>query len=144
MKRHTREQRNQAIMLATQVGAAEAARQLGIPAATMRTWMHRGVPIGPVASDVTPDEQLAKAWADRRLELGERLGQIAAMAAENLARRLELGEVNDRNLVAVINTAINAAQLLTGGVTSRAEIVERTPEVEAELAQVFELLPRAS
>ncbi len=78
---YTAEQREEALRLYREVGAAEASRECGINAATIRSWAHRD----GIATTVSPSEQTKAAtdaarrsWTQRRQELSEATGAAAA------------------------------------------------------------------
>lgn len=118
--------------LVAEVGVNETARRLEVPVGTVASWAHRGHVVSPdaaVMAKATAAKQVA--WAERRIALGERLGQIAAMAAEKVAERVEAGTTAGvRDLAGAMALFVDKAQLLTGSATARAEV--SSPAVAAE------------
>jgi len=118
------EQKAEALRLVAEVGQAEAARLTGIPVGTVASWAQRA---GVEAPGV--DEQRKRvasgqiAWAERRLTLADRFGEVADKAARVLLERLDSADVTVPQVISVIEAAVGKAQLLTGGSTSREEQV---------------------
>jgi hypothetical protein len=163
----TPEQREQALTLLAEVGAAEAARRTGIPAGTIASWGARRGVSAPLVSEERVAAVNAKlaTMADRKAKLAEALlGDIEklrkqlwaptverkAMTVSDGAREGSHVEVVDvhleqptfrdqKTIVEAVAIALDKVQLLTGAATERIETtaVPRTPEVAAELAKVL-------
>lgn len=135
--------KQEALRLLAEAGPAEASRRTGIPIGTIASWGHRG---GVKAPSVASSERMVAGaqveWARRRVVLGERMGTAAEMALQRIEQKLEsgVGMGSMRDIAATAAVLIDRAQLLTGGATSRSEVVERTPEAEVELAKVLQLV----
>lgn len=138
------EQRAEALQLLQVVGAAEAARRTGIKRGTLVSWAHRA---GLRSAD--PEQRrehvqaAQQAWAERRAVLADMLGEAADEATQRLLQRIRSGNMKDAELIRAVAVLVDRAQLLTGGATERIEhgaTVERTPEHEAEVAQVLHLI----
>lgn len=144
-QRWTPEQKADALRLLAEHGKAEAARRTGIPAGTIASWgvrCHVAAPTPEALRPVVEARQIA--WAHRKLDFGERLATLAGKAADALEERLDNRVATGiRDHAATIALLVDKAQLLTGGATSRDEVVQRTPEAEQELAQVLELVRTA-
>src|SRR5215207_3909618 len=84
--RYTPEQKADALDLLATSGAAEAARITGIPVGTIASWGSRSGVTAPPAHEtaVATAARLAQ-WADRRAELSNRMGEVAATVVERLA-----------------------------------------------------------
>lgn len=145
-KRYTDDQKAEALHLLAEVGLGESARRTGIPPGTVASWGHRnGVESPPTDTVAALVEQRKESWQIRKIALGERLGRICEKAAQRIEERLDADTIHGiRDLSGSIAILVDRAQLLTGGATSRTETVERTPEAEAEVAQVLEQVRRAA
>lgn len=146
MRQWSAEDRQRAITLAQEVGKAEAARQLGMPAGTIASWLHRaGIGVAP---EMTERMALATAvrqvtMAERKAALAERLAELAHKATAQLAAKIDADEVNARDLVAALTAAVDRLQLLTGEATQRTEAtVSGEPARERLLAAVSTLAER--
>lgn len=140
--KHPPERRAEALRLLAEVGLAEASRRCGIAPGTIASWGHRnGVHAPSVANMEAIHERKQIAWAERKLVLGQKLGELASKAALRIEQRLDADRDvrSARDLAATMAVLVDKAQLLTGGVTSRAEVVERTIEHESEVAKVLQL-----
>lgn len=137
--------KQEALRLLAEVGPHEASRRTGIPIGTIASWGHRhAVKAPPVASVERMVAGAQVEWARRKVQLGERLGGLAEDIAARIQQRIDVDKVTGvRDLAATMAVVIDRAQLLTGGATSRSEVVERTPESEAELAKVLQLVRSA-
>lgn len=138
--RHSDHKKAEVLALVNVVGQREAARQTGVPLGTIATWVRRAglrspetnaLPIVPPAAQTS--------WADRSTRLVDQLGLAAELAVARLIELIAADRVNPDTLVKSIAALIANAQLLSGGATARTEqLVERTPELEAEIAKVLE------
>lgn len=134
--------KQEALRLLAEHGVAEASRQTGIPAGTIASWGSRlGVKAPSVEQIAVLNAATAELWQKRKLAMGERLGAVAEKMLQRIDERINDDRTAGvRDLAASMAVLIDRAQLLTGGATTRAEVVERTPEAEAEVAKVLELV----
>lgn len=161
---YTDEQRDEALELLAEHGKAEASRMTGIPSGTIASWgVRNGVTAPPAERTRAVTEQRLATIAERKAQLAEKLTGIAErLAADVFAptverkavaagamREVEIVEIKHRTTtpterrttLQAIAQAVETIQLLTGGATQRIEsIIERTPEAEAEVAQVLALV----
>lgn len=121
---YTDDQKANALNLWTEHGACEASRRTGIPRGTISSWAKRAQLAPPVAAGRTLDatERARQAWALRRAEMADELGELAAeaitMTREAIAKR---SARNARDGAATVETLVRNAQLLDGHATSRTE-----------------------
>lgn len=148
MKQWSAQDRQRAIELAQEVGKTEAARQLGMPAGTIASWLHRaGIGVAP---EMTERMALATAvrqvtMAERKAVLAERLATLAEKATASLAAKIEADEVSARDLVSAMTAAIDRLQLLTGEATARTETTLAGEPARAALtATVLRLAERSA
>ncbi len=148
MKQWSAQDRQRAIELAREVGKTEAARQLGMPAGTIASWLHRaGIGVAP---EMTERMALATAvrqvtMAERKAVLAERLATLAEKATASLAAKIEADEVSARDLVSAMTAAIDRLQLLTGEATARTETTLAGEPARAALtATVLRLAERSA
>lgn len=118
---YTPEQREEALRLYLEVGAAEAARRLEIPAATVRKWAQRaGLTAARREHAQAAIESARLTWAQRRGEIVVRFGE-AADGFLTKARKTKSAR-NARDLMAAADMAVKNAQLLSDGATGRVEL----------------------
>jgi hypothetical protein len=107
--------RERALRLAKELGAAEAARQSGVPAATIRSWLHRAGESGPPAG-ADPEN-----WASSKEAGARQAWQTAHQALGRVRELLDAGKTADAQRAAltfailidksgVLETAAQAAQ----------------------------------
>lgn len=84
--RCTQAQRDEAVELARQIGAAEAGRRLGINANTLRSWMTRYAAGGPIEANQERRQTMAAATATKLLVSAERKTQLAANLLDDAER----------------------------------------------------------
>lgn len=159
--------REQALERAAEVGAAEAARELGLNASTVRSWMTRSGRV-PHAAAVA---QTATATATKIVTIAERKAAIAeklAVAAERMADELFAPTVERKAMAAgamreveivdirratttpaerkvtlqAIAQAVETVQLLTGEATERIEQLGGGSTVEAAKALLADVRER--
>lgn len=139
--RHPPEAKARALELLAEFGVAEAAERTGIPIGTIASWGHRAGVSSPCAEGYAERRaQLREAFATRRVSLGNRMGEVAAETLEQLDTHVRAGKTRQaRELAGALAVLVDKAQLLTGGATGRTEVSvpDRTPEQEAELAQIL-------
>jgi transposase-like protein len=135
--RYTPEQKQEAIDLATTVGTAEASRRTGINSGTIGSWLTRA---GLANADPEGRAERIRAahetWVERRADLGNRMGEVAADALEQIS-----GFVNDprrtreaRELATTLAVLVDKAQLLSGAATARTETTATEPAASHDTA----------
>jgi transposase-like protein len=137
-RKYTDQQRDQALAAYIEHGACEAARRTGIPQVTISTWARRG---GVQSSAPAKIEAAVKAgamkWAQRRVTLADKLGQVSEVLADAAQKAADAGD--GRNAQALMTGAaigVDKAELLTGRATSRS-VTYTDPVARAkELADV--------
>ena len=167
-RRWTDDERDEALRLLAEVGQGETARRTGIPQGTIASWGKRhGVTAPPAAATAVATAAKLATIAERKAALAEGLmDDIERMRRDLFAATVErkamaAGQMREVEIVTIkhattthaerrtgieaIAKAIETVQLLTGEATARPEQLtttapERTPEREAELAQVLELV----
>lgn len=140
---YTDEQRAQALALYAEVGPAEAARQLGIKAGTIRQWAARAGVTGDDPRTRLATEGARVKWAARRDELADKAGAAAEQVLEAMVKAANDGDgMNARGLSVAFGVTVDKAQLLAGGATSRSEIDVTDPS--GRLAAVHDLKQQAA
>lgn len=132
--------KQRAIELYAEVGAAEAARQLEIPAGTIKAWAHRN---GAQPLHRAKNSEAVRAAVERRqrsaeerqTRLVELLGEIAELGAERELELLVDPKASLRDVVGARTRAIHDLRLLAGQATSRTE----TRTIDALDAELDEL-----
>ncbi len=147
MAKWTEEQKAAALMIAEATSIAEASKRTGIPAGTIKSWLHRrernsatatgatGLQPKKMETALTQEaasravERAAEGIADRLTTLADRLYSLAEKAVGKVDVAIsdgKRGATHDRDgaawvraLVGVMAQAIDKAQLLTGKPTSR-------------------------
>lgn len=113
--------RQQAIALAVEIGPADAARQLGVKAATLRSWCSRA----DVATNGTENTRAAveakrAKWEDRRADMVHQIGDTAQQALTRASQAIASGKPTDaKNYATTMAILVDKAQLLSGGHTAR-------------------------
>lgn len=134
------EQREKALELCREHGPRHAARETGIPFGTISGWAKDA----GVASDATRTQAATEVrqarWAERRAGLTDLLGQAAQELVEKARKSEDLRAAKDAMLAAAI--AVDKAQLLSGGVTSRHEQLDAEKRRERVAGLVDELAAR--
>lgn len=105
-------------------------------------WVRHEQPAGLAQTEAARQRSHTR-WAERRTEEADAAGITAAIARQRLIEALRAGDDKMTRASAVAyGILVDKAQLLTGGVTSRTEVSvpDRTPEQEAELAEVLQLV----
>ena len=138
------EQKAEALALYAEVGAAEAARRTGIKRGTLVSWASRAGVATDAAANLRAATEVAierrrYVAAEFRSQMLDSLAEIATKAAAAELDRIAGSKASLHEIVGARTRAIHDLQLLSGDATSRTESVERTPEVDAELAKVIEL-----
>ena len=110
--------------------------------ASAERWVRHEEPAGMARTEAARQRSLSR-WAERRAEEADAAGITAAIARQRLVHALQAGDDKMTRASAVAyGILVDKAQLLAGGVTARTEVAapDRSPEQEAELAQVLELV----
>jgi len=136
---YTDAQRKAALALHVEHGPAEAARQTGVPAATIKSWARRRG-VRTASRDHPMREAVAVAelsWARRRARLTDDTGAAAAEVLERLRHSTHALEAH--RLAMTYAALVEKAQLLAGSATARLEVSEderrsRVKEMRDELA----------
>lgn len=118
--------RERALQLAREVGAAEAARQLGLSANTVRTWMHRAGESRPPAN---ADPQ---AWAEAKDQGAREAWETAQTALGRVRELLDAGKTGDAQRAALTFAILTDKS----GVLETAAHVARERDVRLADAQV--------
>jgi transposase-like protein len=132
---YSADQKAEALRLYRKVGAAEAARRLGgIPPGVVRQWAHRaGLARERVVQGRTHAEALRLSWAQRRADLRDQAGEVAAEALQ--AVRTEPDPQAKKALTVTFAILVDKALLISGEATSRTETL--SPEqARAEVRQL--------
>jgi hypothetical protein len=134
--------RTQALALYVDRGGAEAARETGVPAPTIRSWASReGVATVACQKKRAATDAARLRWEERRLELAHRVGQQAEEALGRVAKEIKSGKAADaKNMATTLAILIDKAQLLTGGTTNRREHID--PEYLKQRANELDELAR--
>jgi recombinational DNA repair ATPase RecF len=132
----------QALAIYTDHGGAEASRETGVPATTIRSWAHRAG-VATVATEKTraATEAARLRWKERRMELAHRVGEQAEEALRRTAMEIKSGKTSDaKNMATALAILIDKAQLLTGGSANRREHID--PEYLERRARELDELAR--
>jgi hypothetical protein len=129
----------EALQRAAQVGVAQAAREFGIPAGTIRAWRHRSGEAGPPARVDVQD------WAARKQQGAEDAWQAAQAALAKVTELLEAGKTGDaqRAALTMAITLDKSAMLEAGAQAAHDRDIRLRQENAALVAAVFELLLEA-
>lgn len=150
----TAEERAHALDTYQEHGLSAASAMTGVPKPTLHRWATQaGIDTDANTKRSTErNRAAAQVAASQRQYVAEEfrtqmVAQLAEVARRATAKELALiarGDVTLRDVVGARTRAIHDLQLLSGAATGRTETVERTPEVEAELARVIELRRRSA
>lgn len=146
---YTDAQRKAALALHVEHGPTEAARQTGIPDATIKSWARRRG-VRTASRDHPMREAVAVAelsWARRRARLTDDTGTAAAEILERL--RSARTALEAHRLAMTLGILIEKCQLLDGSATARLEVSDearraRVGELRDELASRRESKPAVS
>lgn len=132
-RRYTDEQRAEALELYAEQGPTAVQAAMGIPKATVTNWA-KAAGIGTVRNAKTAAATEARTLdlASRRVVLAEKLQTVAEVATERELQILATPFPELRDVVGARTRAIHDSQLLSGGATSRHEVI--TDAVDAEIA----------
>jgi hypothetical protein len=135
--------RVQALALYGNHGGAEASRQTGVPAPTIRSWAHRdGIATGCTEKTRAATKAARLRWEERRLELAHRVGEQAEEALRRTAKEIKSGKAADaKNMATTLAILIDKAGLLTGSTTNRREYASRE-DLERRARELDELARR--
>lgn len=143
MATYTDIQRDEALVLYTEVGASEAARRLDIPIRTLQDWASKAGIVAhadqekTAAARAAAAEQVTRRWGDFRANEA-----LAAGAAANRMRTaaLEASELADATLlkarVVAYGIFIDKAELLSGQATQRIQVWADS-EIDRELREAM-------
>lgn len=142
-RRHPPEKKAAYLVDVPEMGISGAAKAHGIDKATGSRWA-RDAGIATVATERTRNatEGARLRWEERRASLVHDLGDLAAESLEQIRANLTTKPRISADLARVLSIAVDKAQLLSGGATSRA-IVDRQASLEA-LDELAERRKRAS
>lgn len=128
--------------------AAAVAKAAGVNPTTLYRWAKKdGVDLRARHSASPEKTEAAQqgarlAWAARRDRMADRFGEIAEQALDLAATSLGAGAArNAQSAVIAACAAVDKAQLLTGGATSRTSTVDPSAAVAAGRARVSHLRP---
>ena len=117
-----------AIALAAEHGAAEAARRTGVPAATIRSWRHRAGEAGP-PSGADPTD-----WATRKAAGAEAAWRAAQEALRRCGELIEDGDLRQAQSASVVyGVLVDKAEVLERAAQTASERQIRLAEAQAEL-----------
>lgn len=133
--RYTDAEKAEALKLYLEVGPAEAGRRLDIPLQTVTNWAARyGVQAQLDGARAEAVRRGKLKWEERRIALAEKIGETAERALEETNAALDAGVARDaRDFMSTVATAVDKAQLLTGGPTERVGIEEKFADREDEI-----------
>lgn len=141
--RHDPDTKAEALRLVAEVGPCEAARRLGIPEGTVKSWARRAGISSPNGEQTAKAVATASvAWAVRRAALVDEMGRAATKAVARLNERLD-GDTTTglRDLAVSAAVMIDKAQLLSGQATGRTEAAHTvSDERKAKAVAVFDEL----
>lgn len=110
---YSKHRKAEAVVLADQLGSSESAGQLlHIPSRSIRRWQD--------------DPEMAEYVQKTRDALADDIRAAAALFWSTLVGRVRSGDIDTRDLIIASGVAIDKAQLLSGGATSRTEHRELT------------------
>ena len=137
---YSQRQRQTALEVYVERGAAEASRRTGVPRGTISWWAKRDGKTSPRAAvAVAAAESMRRTWVQRRAEVATAAGEAAE---DFLARAVASSRSRDvRNLMGAFEAAVRAAQLLGGETTGRSE-PPRKHLVDAEVDRLLRVMDR--
>jgi transcriptional regulator with XRE-family HTH domain len=113
----------------------------GVAISTLSKWANEAGITSPRAAQVAAATDATKvAWAQRRTALVDRFGEVAAQLLDRVVDDSDASDA--KNLMTAAAIAVDKAQLLSGGVTSRSEQVGLERQRERVLAMRDELADR--
>lgn len=118
---YTAEQREEALALYREHGAAEAARRTGVTAGTIRAWASRGDVATERAEHQRAHIEAARLrWEERRTTMAHEIGETASRALDHVTTSIDSGKARDaKDYATTMAILVDKAQLLSGGATSR-------------------------
>lgn len=134
-QRYTDDEKASALELYVEVGPSEAARRTGIAQPTISNWA-RVAGLQEQVAWARAGHVLAvkQKWEERRAVIAEKVGDLAEEALEASRDAVAIGDSRAaRDFGSTMATAIDKAQLLTGGPTERIGVEERFSERENEI-----------
>lgn len=138
---YTPRERDDALALTGEHGAAEASRMTLIPAATLRSWTaratHRASAVAPGVAENAPTGATPGAtYAQRRAELPARLAEALGDAVDRARDALRAGRARDaRDFAVTAGILIDKLRLEEGRATARTE--HATADLDAEVEQLL-------
>lgn len=127
--RHDPQLKTQALAIYIEEGVAEATRQTGVNANTIKSWAKREG-LQPMHQQTNSErtraavERRKRSLEERRAVLVEKLGELAELGVDWTTQALtdlDAESVNIRDAIGAFTRAIHDLQLLSGGATSRGE-----------------------
>lgn len=152
--------RAETVALAREVGAAEAARRLGLPASTVRSWLHRagggsgarsvgavssvGAVAGPESVEAVGDPEARGDALELAEQRAARSWSVASRALERAAEAVAVGDSKSaRDLAVVVGILTDKAGRIEEGIGALREREVRISEASAQrLAEVLRLVFR--
>lgn len=131
-RRYSPDVKARAIELATTIGVPEAEAQTGVPRGTIGSWLTRAGLTNATDDAAANARRQAIAvaretWTQRRAELGNRMGEVAAETLEALSVKVAASRSREaRELAGALAVLVDKAQLLAGDATARVEQVGTT------------------
>jgi transposase-like protein len=140
---YTPEQRTQALELYRTDGPRAAAATTGIPPGTISAWATRaGLQTDCVENAAVRVQAAQLKWEERRLDLANGIGELAAVARDRALEEARNGKPRDAQALATtMAIAVDKAQLLTGAATSRHEHVDSIDAAVERLEHELSLEP---
>lgn len=129
--KYTKAQRDEALKLYAQYGAAETARRTGIKRGTLQGWASRaGITVELQENREQRVVAASQTWELIRADLANKIGQLAVKSADQLGE--VLANASPREAAIILAILVDKAQLLSGGPTARTESVDKRGQL-AEL-----------
>lgn len=131
-----------ALALFAEGGSAVASEVTGVPRATIKSWARReSLTVATVAAssgvELLP---VSVPWAQRRVEVAQRAGDLTVMAAEQLGIALAEGRARDaRDLSVTLGVLVDKSLLLNGEATHRSESLSVSMSAEETERRIREL-----
>lgn len=138
---YSAEERQAALELYLEHGAAEASRRTGIAANTISQWARRaGVTMTRANRTAAATEAAKLAWAERRATMVDDMGQVATMALERARAEVAGGDLKGaKDAALTMAILVDKAQLLSGAATGRHEHVT-VDSIDAEVKRLADQL----
>lgn len=135
------EHREQALaLLRDGAGVREVERRTGVPRSTLSAWAQAaGVQVAGAEQTAAATNGARIRWAHRRAEIADRMGDLIVGLLDGIETTEAPRDKKDLAVTAAV--LVEKAQLVSGGATSRGEVLdeqrrrERVAALEDELAQ---------